>query len=612
MGQIVGTSTKVKRCNLNAIQTGGSQYNTILADGEYMLVSSDNSMTTTGNGNFDSYILGDGTTSCGSLTVMSIVQTDVTPTADSTNPVQSGGVYSEIKKVTNKTDKLINTIKFDEDGNALNISDSNGNLIAKFDTNGLDVTELKLLKEGELKNILDIIRQSGGVEDIYNDYYDALYITDSNGNVFFKLDSNGMDYYGKGDVYVYGDNGSAITVENNKLKTLPYKHHPLYGKNVYTFGDSLMEGGGWQPYLMQLTGCNWNASLNSLISAGGTWPNDIGGGRGGTTRAKNFVNIDEETYGHKDYLFIESVFGDSNVTESGLNDYIPYLYTQYQDYTAQTFADRTSADEYFSSNFSTVTSIFNEQKPFSIVRMLVGTVSKTLTFSGIASTSGNITVTVGNVSLPTEIEAGDTAQEIAAKINLWGFSTYTGWVNTLSGNVITLTFEGEPGTTQDVVTCDSASLGVTCTIASQSSVSRRAYMFKSNDTSEWNTRAKWGVISENTDMPNTWKGIIEHIQRNCPTTKIYMCLFPCLSFQNDLRPDGSPDIEKMKRNGKLVTSTRNILTVIAKYYNIPIIDIEKELNVMANWSTYYPVNNVHYKSVLYPRVAEIIAKHVLY
>lgn len=94
MGQIVGTSAKVKRCNLNAIQTGGSQYSVVLAAGEYMLVSSDNSMTATGNGNFDSYILGDGTTPCGSLTIMSIVATDATPTEGSTNPVQSGGVWN--------------------------------------------------------------------------------------------------------------------------------------------------------------------------------------------------------------------------------------------------------------------------------------------------------------------------------------------------------------------------------------------------------------------------------------------------------------------------------------------------------------------------------------
>lgn len=94
MGQIIGTNAKVKRCNLNAIQAGGSQYNTILADGEYMLVSSDNSMTTTGNGNFDSYILGDGTTPCGSLTIMSIVATDEAPTEGSTNAVQSGIMYN--------------------------------------------------------------------------------------------------------------------------------------------------------------------------------------------------------------------------------------------------------------------------------------------------------------------------------------------------------------------------------------------------------------------------------------------------------------------------------------------------------------------------------------
>lgn len=72
MGQIVGTSAKVKRCNLNAIQTNGSQYSTVLADGEYMLVCSDNTMTSDGNGIFDAYVVGDGTKTCGALDIIPI------------------------------------------------------------------------------------------------------------------------------------------------------------------------------------------------------------------------------------------------------------------------------------------------------------------------------------------------------------------------------------------------------------------------------------------------------------------------------------------------------------------------------------------------------------
>lgn len=56
MGQIVSSSAKPKRCNLSKLSQLGTP-----AAGEYILVSSDNSMNAAGQGNFDCYIMGDGT-----------------------------------------------------------------------------------------------------------------------------------------------------------------------------------------------------------------------------------------------------------------------------------------------------------------------------------------------------------------------------------------------------------------------------------------------------------------------------------------------------------------------------------------------------------------------
>lgn len=68
MGQIVGTKAKPKRANLNAL----ANISTVPNAGEYILVSSDNSMTAAGQGNFDCYIIGDGTTAATSLELKSI------------------------------------------------------------------------------------------------------------------------------------------------------------------------------------------------------------------------------------------------------------------------------------------------------------------------------------------------------------------------------------------------------------------------------------------------------------------------------------------------------------------------------------------------------------
>lgn len=62
MGQIVSLAAKPKRCNLNQL----SQVPTPAA-GEHILVSSDNSMNAAGQGNFDSYIVGNGHTAATAL-----------------------------------------------------------------------------------------------------------------------------------------------------------------------------------------------------------------------------------------------------------------------------------------------------------------------------------------------------------------------------------------------------------------------------------------------------------------------------------------------------------------------------------------------------------------
>ena len=67
MGQIVSDKAKPKRCNLNQL----SQVPTPAA-GEHILVSSDNSENATGQGNFDCYIVGDGTTAATALPLISI------------------------------------------------------------------------------------------------------------------------------------------------------------------------------------------------------------------------------------------------------------------------------------------------------------------------------------------------------------------------------------------------------------------------------------------------------------------------------------------------------------------------------------------------------------
>lgn len=67
MGQIVGGAAKPKRCNINQLSQLGTP-----AAGEYILVSSDNSMNAAGQGNFDCYVVGNGSTRAHQLTLNQI------------------------------------------------------------------------------------------------------------------------------------------------------------------------------------------------------------------------------------------------------------------------------------------------------------------------------------------------------------------------------------------------------------------------------------------------------------------------------------------------------------------------------------------------------------
>lgn len=86
MGQIVSAAAKPKRCNLSQLSQLGTP-----AAGEYILVSSDNSMNAAGQGNFDCYIVGVGNVAATALPLHYLA--DEIPTNGSKNGIQSGAIY---------------------------------------------------------------------------------------------------------------------------------------------------------------------------------------------------------------------------------------------------------------------------------------------------------------------------------------------------------------------------------------------------------------------------------------------------------------------------------------------------------------------------------------
>lgn len=92
MGQIRGKKAKVSACNIRSLSSFGIPY-----AGMHILVSTDNSATEDGQGNFDAYVIGDGVTDAEELPLRSLA--DVTPTIGSKNSVSSNGVAEQFGRV---------------------------------------------------------------------------------------------------------------------------------------------------------------------------------------------------------------------------------------------------------------------------------------------------------------------------------------------------------------------------------------------------------------------------------------------------------------------------------------------------------------------------------
>lgn len=503
--------------------------------------------------------------------------------------------------------------KITDNSDGFYFTDKNGNIVAKILSDGLHAVAL-YDKDGNkigsadasIESIKDKIKQDG------------FYFTDAVGNVIAKITKDGLQAI------------KFLDKEGNVLGgSQKQTNHPLSDKDIYSLGNSLC-GGGWEQKLAELTGARFNKEANKLTSWGGTFTGDAGGplyneegygvngdNPGGIRRAKNFVLMPKEIYGNKDVIFFENVH-DSFIEDENLDEVEPFFWTQHEFYNDKSFNTHDDAQSYFNSNFNQIISVFSEKKPDSIVHLKINTLTKKIVFTAGASRDGNVIVHVGDKIFSTSVNAGDSIEQVIDKISVWSFRDTTNWENKkLDSTTIRLMFTGsnKDGSPEDIISVDTGETGVTVdAITETTSISYRSMAFKSLDIENWGDVSYWKYYNGDYDLSADWKGVIEHIQKNYPETQMYMLLFPNSSYNKDnmTRADGSFSLEKFYKSSNQVQhiNNRNGLRRIAEYYNIPVIDVERELMIGANWETYYNENDVHFKSTLYERIARIIANKV--
>lgn len=98
MAQLINiNSTEFRRCNLSAIQSGGTWASLVPDSNEIILISTTNALTADGSGNCDAYIVGNGNTTAGVLDIHFVADEQITP--NSGNAVSSKAVHTEIQRI---------------------------------------------------------------------------------------------------------------------------------------------------------------------------------------------------------------------------------------------------------------------------------------------------------------------------------------------------------------------------------------------------------------------------------------------------------------------------------------------------------------------------------
>lgn len=174
MGQIIGGAAKPKRCNLNKLSQLGTP-----AAGEYILVSSDNSMNAAGQGNFDAYVKGDG----------------VKPATELELQYLDGGISKALfGTTTHYENSIINNKYIDRDGN---IASYNG----YFYTFPIYVSTKDIIHYSFTGSAISYISKASGESD--EGPYTSLMYGNVTGNTFTPTENGWYVFCGKNLLYLY-------------------------------------------------------------------------------------------------------------------------------------------------------------------------------------------------------------------------------------------------------------------------------------------------------------------------------------------------------------------------------------------------------------------------
>lgn len=492
------------------------------------------------------------------------------------------------------------------------IADTNGNIIAKFDKDGLAVTSLDADKvSAKAIRTSQIIDEYGNqigdnyLSDIIKVFNESeLAVTDSHGNIVLKISANGIE------------TTKIVTKESGGIGQ-------VYGDyELFTVGDSFAAGNVWNSYLASLLGCKFNEEANIKggmnISTGGTTTSG-GALDSAFFRVKNLHDqglITNE--GEKAIILLENV-NDVGTGVYGSMEDVPLIPKTPIEVNSTIF-DAALLDSIPSEKreLNACIAFYNIAK------------GKRLTITKLPTKEGDVEIMTGwsgpgkqyySIHVVPQKTEEETMAYILDRILE---NNYTGVTDIDGGDGKSVIFSCgryvEGGSYKTFLSfTDTDNTGMECSISSSSIDDVEARVkttrfFISDSINDWNDVNSW-VDGSCLNMYRAWKSCIEYLLSTYPKAKVVLTAFPLYRFDHNLyvRANGTKDYESfnasdiMKKNNDFC----DFIKELSLYYKIPYIDVTNNCGItLDNISSYYPNNNAHPTNDGYYRMSGYIANQI--
>ncbi len=553
--------------------------------------------------------------------------------SDSESLISDG---SEEFVVADSTSNVI--FKVDNEGTkakSYNICDENGKVVKTITKEWLEKIESyssqmqteQTRVNGELDKKAD---KDSDSESLMSDASDSFKIVDNQGNVSVEIGRDGLK------VSILQANKIKDATGKDVVELLgSCKKSWLYGKTFATLGDSLSTAGTWQEKLCDLTGMHFDKEMNTdrehPVSYGGT--NSTDSFCNTMERARNlveyWVNQKEKNI---DVLFIENVndtnkaYGYVMTLETSSINADSFFEAQSIILKDQVFGSKSEALEYVKSNIQT---IVPEPVIGTVIYAIYKDTSKKgykITVNSAATKSGQILLNVGGQQFGINVEAGDSENAIAKKIEEYYYPDY---IDVLEDNSVIFSSINNVNVQVKIVSNSSdASLSLTNT----DYVNIYDYIFNlSKDEEGFYNSANWTDNFRFLSIRSCYKGLLSYLIKNLPHTKIYWLMPTCfgVDFVNKkyVYANGEWDYSKYYKSpepwnsenasdyntmhsgsqGGRIRALVEIQKEVCNLFGIECIDLNQKGSInLDNAEQYYYSNNVHPKDIGYKKWGEDI------